>query len=54
MSGTVMTPAQRAAGYRNGPLGIDLDAHEARVGGELVRLTATEWRVLEVLVGNAG
>ena len=47
-------PAQRVARYRNADLEVDIEAHEARVGGERVALTATEWRVLELLVANAG
>lgn len=47
-------PVQRAAGYRNGELEIDVDAREAWVAGRRLALTATEWRVLEVLVANAG
>ncbi|MGH2446888.1 MAG: response regulator transcription factor [Candidatus Limnocylindria bacterium] len=47
-------PAQRVAGYRNGPLEVDVEAREARLDGHRVSLTATEWRVLEQLVANAG
>lgn len=47
-------PVHRAAPFRNGELEIDVDAREARVGGRRVTLTATEWRLLEVLVANAG
>ena len=47
-------PAQRFAAYRRGELEVDSEAREARVAGERVALTATEWRVLEVLVGHAG
>ncbi|HEX5038650.1 MAG TPA: response regulator transcription factor [Candidatus Limnocylindria bacterium] len=47
-------PAERASAYRRGDLEIDVDAHEARVAGERVALTATEWRILELLVANAG
>ena len=47
-------PAERASAYRRGALEIDIDAHEARVAGERVALTATEWRILELLVANAG
>ena len=50
----VKAPAPGRAPYRNGPLEVDTEAHEARVGGERVALTATEWRVLELLVANAG
>lgn len=47
-------PTSRAATYRQGELEVDIDAHEARAGGRRVALTATEWRVLEMLVANAG
>ena len=47
-------PASRTAAYRNGALEVDVEAREARVGGERVALTASEWRVLELLVANAG
>ena len=47
-------PPQRVAAYRRGELEIDSAAREARVAGERVALTATEWRVLEVLVAHAG
>ena len=47
-------PAERAATYRRGDLEVDTRAHEARVSGERVALTATEWRILELLVANAG
>jgi DNA-binding response OmpR family regulator len=47
-------PSARTATYRRGGLEIDTDAHLARVDGEPVALTATEWRILELLVANAG
>lgn len=47
-------PPDRTAAYRRGELEVDVDAREARVGGERVTLTATEWRVLGLLVANAG
>ncbi|HSI99570.1 MAG TPA: response regulator transcription factor [Patescibacteria group bacterium] len=50
----VKAPTPGRAPYRNGPLEIDTEAHEARVDGERVALTATEWRVLELLAANAG
>jgi DNA-binding response OmpR family regulator len=50
----IKAPAQRVAGYRNGELEVDARAREARVAGQRVALTATEWRVLELLVANAG
>lgn len=50
----VRAPASRRATYRSGPLEIDVDAHEVRIEGRRVPLTGTEWRVLELLVANAG
>jgi DNA-binding response OmpR family regulator len=47
-------PIGRTAPYRRGDVEIDVGAHEARVAGTRIALTATEWRVLEVLVANAG
>ncbi len=47
-------PSARGVAYRRGEVEIDTDAHEARVGGRRVPLTATEWRILELLVANAG
>jgi DNA-binding response OmpR family regulator len=50
----VRAPGLGAAAYRRGDLEIDPEAREARVGGARVALTATEWRVLELLAANAG
>jgi len=50
----VKAPASRRATYRNGPLEVDTDARDVRVAGRRVTLTATEWRILEQLVANAG
>jgi DNA-binding response OmpR family regulator len=47
-------PAERAASYRRGELAIDAGAREAHVGDRRVVLTPTEWRVLDLLVANAG
>lgn len=47
-------PAQRTAGYRKGAVQVDIEARDLRVADAPVALTATEWRVLEMLVGNAG
>ena len=47
-------PARRSATYRRGELEVDVEAHEARVRGERVQFTATEWRLLELLVAHAG
>jgi len=40
--------------FHTGDLDVDLEARRVAVGGGEVRLTATEWRVLEVLVRHAG
>lgn len=50
----VRAPAARTAVYRHGDLEIDADAREVRVAGRRVALTPTEWRILEMLVANAG
>lgn len=47
-------PMARSAPYRRAELEIDAEAREARVGSRRVVLTTTEWRVLELLVANAG
>jgi DNA-binding response OmpR family regulator len=47
-------PAQRTSAYRRGALEVDVEMREARIGEERIHLTATEWRVLELLVANAG
>ena len=47
-------PAERAAPYRRGQLAVDVAAREAHLGDRRAILTATEWRVLELLVANAG
>jgi two-component system, OmpR family, KDP operon response regulator KdpE len=50
----VKAPAPGVTAYRRGALEVDTAAREARVAGQRVTLTATEWRVLELLVANAG
>jgi DNA-binding response OmpR family regulator len=50
----VKAPPGRVATYRNGDLEVDIDAREVRVAGRRVGLSTTEWRVLELLVANAG
>jgi DNA-binding response OmpR family regulator len=50
----VKAPTARTATYRRGDLELDTDAREARVGGRRVALTALEWRIVEMLVANAG
>ena len=47
-------PAPGVTAYRRGELEIDAAAREARVAGRRVLLTGTEWRLLELLVANAG
>ena len=47
-------PADRVAPFRNGELEIDVASREARVADRRVVLIATEWRLLDVLVSNAG
>ena len=43
-----------ASVLRVGELQIDRRAHEVRVGGRLIALTPTEYRLLEALAANAG
>jgi len=45
---------EREPVFRSGRLEVDASRHEARVAGELVRLTPTEYAVLEILVRYAG
>jgi DNA-binding response OmpR family regulator len=47
-------PPERAAPYRRGGLAIDAAVREAHVADRRVVLTPTEWRILELLVANAG
>ena len=47
-------PKSRVPSFRSGPLEIDFDAQEARLDGEHVALTPTEYRLLEHLARNAG
>lgn len=47
-------PMGRVAAYRHGELEVDVDVREVRVAGRRVALTATEWRILDLLVANAG
>lgn len=47
-------PASRAASYRRGDVEVDVEGREVRVRGERINVTATEWRLLQLLVANAG
>jgi two-component system KDP operon response regulator KdpE len=47
-------PIDRVAPFRHGELEIDFAAHEARLRGDRVELTPTEFRLLAVLARNAG
>ena len=47
-------PKSRIPSFRSGPLEIDFEAQEARLDGEHVSLTPTEFRLLEQLARNAG
>ena len=49
-----MPAAQRVTRYQDNGLLIDLERHEVRVKGTPVDLTPTEFRLLSVLVQNAG
>ena len=50
----IKAPIAQQSAFRRGDLQVDVDAHEVRVAGRRVTLTRTEWRVLELLVANAG
>jgi two-component system KDP operon response regulator KdpE len=45
---------EREPVFKSGRLEVDAERREARVGGELVRLTPTEYAVLEILIRFAG
>jgi two-component system KDP operon response regulator KdpE len=47
-------PKSRAPSFRAGELEVDFDAQEARLRGERLDLTPTEYRLLYHLVRNAG
>ena len=47
-------PASRAPSFRSGDLEVDFATQEARLRGERLDLTATEYKVLYHLVRNAG
>jgi len=47
-------PASRAPSFRSGDLEVDFTLREARLGGERVELTPTEYKLLFHLVRNAG
>ena len=46
--------AEAGRGFVSGELSIDFAAREVRLGGEPVRLTSTEYRLLEELARHAG
>ncbi len=47
-------PAPPAPMFSAGNLAIDFAAHQVRVAGELIRLTPTEYRLLEALARHVG
>ncbi|HEX2221108.1 MAG TPA: response regulator transcription factor [Candidatus Limnocylindria bacterium] len=47
-------PTERVARYHRHDVEIDTGLREVRVQGERVTLTPTEWRILALLVANAG
>jgi len=47
-------PSTRTPSFRSGDLEIDFAAHDARLGGERLELTPTEYKLLYHLVRNAG
>ena len=48
------TPTSRAPSFQAGDLEVDFTAHEARLHGERLELTPTEYKLLYHLVRNAG
>ena len=51
---TMPMPKSRAPSFRAGDLEVDFAAHEARLQGERLELTPTEYKLLYHLVRNAG
>ena len=49
-----LTPESPAPNFTAGDLSVDFGAQEVRLRGEIVPLTATEYRLLEELVRHAG
>jgi two-component system KDP operon response regulator KdpE len=47
-------PASRTPSFRSGDLEVDFARHEARLRGERIELTPTEYKLLYHLVRNAG
>lgn len=47
-------PVGRVPSFRSGELEVDFSAHEARLSGERIDLTPTEYKLLYHLVRNAG
>ncbi|MCC6180149.1 MAG: response regulator transcription factor [Chloroflexi bacterium] len=48
------TTAETRADVTVGDLAVNFTTHEVRIGGEVVALTSTEYRLLETLVRHAG
>src|SRR5258707_1321347 len=48
------TPTESVAGYNDGYLSIDLQRRHVHVNGEKVHLTPTEFKLLVILMENAG
>jgi two-component system KDP operon response regulator KdpE len=48
------SPATPAGAFESGPLRVDLEGRHVTVAGEVVKLTPIEYRLLSVLVRNAG
>jgi DNA-binding response OmpR family regulator len=49
-----LQPSRSGPGFAGGDFSLDFAAQQVRIRGEEVRLTATEYRLLEVLVRRAG
>jgi two-component system, OmpR family, KDP operon response regulator KdpE len=53
-SGAIIGDKGRVAVIRQGALEVDLSARQVKVGGQTVKLTPIQWRLLEALVSQPG
>lgn len=48
------SPAETSSILKNGPLEMDLEAHTVKLSGQFIKLTATEFDILKVLLSHKG
>lgn len=48
------SPVEKSSLLKNGPLEMDLEAHSVKLNGQLIKLTATEYDILKVLLTHKG